>query len=330
MKKYEESNEIKQMREDFASFYDNDFKNDLQSIESDRKKFLIYFMCLASVATLIAAVLFYLLWRHYLSFLPEILLLIALPPITLFVICPCVYICGKPVKSFNEQSQQIIMKKFISFFEGFKYDKKGRININKIRRSKIIDFFTKRKHDDYFEGVYKNTKVKISEESFVEDQGKWTHDAYKGLLVEFDIGKPLSGVTTVIKNRGFFKFIYDNGRFEKFTTENITFESKFEVYTDDKNEAKSIFNNEFIEKILMVKSLFENKNIAFSFFDNSILIAIRSHEDLFKTSSLFMPTTNHKYLAKTFNLFLSILSIIEVLDLSNDSFFYDKYYKRLN
>jgi hypothetical protein len=122
--------------------------------------------------------------------------------------------------------------------------------------------------------------------------------------------------------------IYDNGLLpvynwlkDKFNSlqvvnlEDPTFENQFEVYSNDQIEARYLLTTTFMERLLSLSSMFDNK-IKCSFYNKKLLFMIDRGQDTFKTSSIFMPST-FVYDIKNILIEMSMLfQIIDTLKLS--------------
>ena len=81
-------------------------------------------------------------------------------------------------------------------------------------------------------------------------------------------------------------------------------------------KARYILTTAFMERMLKVKTAYKAKSLEFSFFDNKLLIAVKTKKDMFESTSLFKNTTNRKLINQTFEQFASILEIIDILKLN--------------
>ena len=104
---------------------------------------------------------------------------------------------------------------------------------------------------------------------------------------------------------------------------NKKFDSRYEVYSSDINNASNILNNELVDKIWKLNNIFAVKpdvsffdkpawitwDFRFSFYENKILITIPSYEKMFNpgkiNKSVFDITDFRNYL-KQINFILSI------------------------
>ena len=96
--------------------------------------------------------------------------------------------------------------------------------------------------------------------------------------------------------------------------EDIDFEKKWKVYSQDQIEARCLLNPKFMEQLKNVQKYFYGKKIDCSFWKNNLLIAIHTNEDMFETTSLFSSTLSYKNMRKVVTQFYSVFAIIEELN----------------
>ena len=228
-------------------------------------------------------------------------------------------IASSPILLYKKQAKNIVMPEFIKYFGDFKYTYMGTIDPDCIQRSLLFDDFNFRKGDDYFSGVYLNTKMIISEENmqYIKHEGKQTHtkEIFKGIIIHLEMNKNFSGQTIVLKDKGVFNFLNKAPGLQKVTLEDYIFEKEFEVYSNDQLEARYLLTTAFMERILKIKNAYKTNKIQLSFFNNSLLIAVNTKKNMFESTSLFKKTTDRKMINQTFDQFISIMSIIELLKL---------------
>lgn len=96
--------------------------------------------------------------------------------------------------------------------------------------------------------------------------------------------------------------------------EDIDFEKKWKVYSQDQIEARCLLNPKFMEQLKNVQKYFHGKKIDCSFWKNNLLIAIHTNEDMFETTSLFSSALSYKNMRKVVTQFYSVFAIIEELN----------------
>ena len=68
-----------------------------------------------------------------------------------------------------------------------------------------------------------------------------------------------------------------------------------------------------MEKMLEIKRLFYGKNIDFSFFDNKLLIAVHTRNDMFETTSLLTSALSYYKVREVVSQMHAIFAVIDVV-----------------
>lgn len=96
--------------------------------------------------------------------------------------------------------------------------------------------------------------------------------------------------------------------------EDIAFNKKWHVTTNNQVEARYILTPILMEKLNDVKKLFHGKYVDFGFFDNKLLIAVHTRKNMFETTSLFTPALDYQKVSEVVNQLYSVFSIIDILN----------------
>ena len=120
------------------------------------------------------------------------------------------------------------------------------------------------------------------------------------------IGNAISGM--MAKGKG-----TDGKELQNIKLEDPVFEKEWEVYATDQVEARYILTPALMERMLEIKRRFYGKSIEFSFFDNQVLIAVRTNKDMFETTSLFTPALAYHKVQEVVAQFYSVFSAVDLL-----------------
>ncbi len=127
----------------------------------------------------------------------------------------------------------------------------------------------------------------------------------KGNLA-LEIGSAIAGM--MAQNKG-----ADGKALQNIKLEDPVFEKEWEVYATDQVEARYILTPALMERMLEIKRRFYGKSIEFSFFDNQVLIAVRTNKDMFETTSLFTPALAYHKVQEVVAQFYSVFSAVDLL-----------------
>ncbi len=187
-----------------------------------------------------------------------------------------------------------------------------------LKDAELINNYDKCRVDDVFTGSVKDVPLEIAELKYVrivrhtdsDGRTRTSEDTvWKGVLVQFKMNKNFSGHTIVkpdalIKNLGF-------SRLKHTTLEDVVFEKKFDVFTDDEVEARYLLTTTFMERLTNIKTAFNAQNISCAFYQDKLILAIGTDRDLFSVASLFKPVNDEKQFFTMFEEINSLLYLIE-------------------
>ena len=114
----------------------------------------------------------------------------------------------------------------------------------------------------------------------------------------------VSNQYTIVQNKDAFDFI-------NYMSEDIQFEKKFDVFTDDEVEARYLITPSFMERLNEMQVAFTADKVSCAFYKKYLFIALHTSKDLFSICSLFKKIDEPK---QFFTMFEEILSIIKLID----------------
>lgn len=317
-----ENRNTEQLRAGFEKFFQTTLEPKFADMEAIRKKYLRFFIIglitMFIVIPAICAALFWIFLQqnngefHYHGDLPLGLIF--------FGLLILIAIVSSPIFFYKRKAKNKVMPEFIKYFGDFQYRFMNYIDNATISKSQLFDEYNTHLGDDYFEGTYQDVGMIISEEKLQlvrqKEKGVSVKNIFEGIIILLEMNKNFSGQTVVLKDKGFLNVFSKIRGLQKVALEDCLFEKEFEVYSNDQLEARYILTTAFMERMLKVREAYKSNKIQFSFFDNQLLIAITSPENMFESTSLFRKTTDRKMIDETFEQFISVMAIIEQLKLN--------------
>ena len=145
-------------------------------------------------------------------------------------------------------------------------------------------------------------------------------DKFKGLVINFDMKKNISGHTIIIENNeeNLFLKVLKPYNYEKVELEDVEFNNKFSVYTTNQIEARYVLTTSMMNRLLNLKQCFNSKYIRASFKGNQLVLAIQADKDLFRIASNWKKSEAVDYQTMFLEL-ISILKITDALNLQSDT-----------
>ncbi len=170
--------------------------------------------------------------------------------------------------------------------------------------------------DDVFKGEHKGVKLEVVEACYTKTSGKGedkeTQTYFDGVFVVLEMNKKFKGNTVVCPNN---LMLLENFGLKKTELEDVVFEKKYDVYTDDEIEARYLITPSFMERLKDMKTAFNTNWISCAFYNNQLIVAITTFENSFNVISLSKPLDNPEKYFQMFDEFLSIVKLIDYFKL---------------
>lgn len=181
-------------------------------------------------------------------------------------------------------------------------------NYEEYKISNLVSNFNRESFDDIFKGSYKNIPIEIVECNLSYKAGKNETTVFNGAVVKLKMNKNFKG-NTVIRPDSIFH-VAPNG-LKHTELEDINFEKKFDVFTDDEVEARYLITPSFMTRLNSMQRVFRADKVSCAFYEDSIYIGLHTNKDLFSICDLSKPVDDGK---QFFTMFEEILSIIKLID----------------
>lgn len=183
---------------------------------------------------------------------------------------------------------------------------------------------TSREDDDTFHGKYQDVEFVMDEVDFgwnSNNRHHTYHSMFKGLAMKFDLHKSINARVLILTKHSFTKI---PPNFERVNLEYEKFNKKYDVWVEKGNfagsgqiEARYLLNTVFIERLMQIQTSFKVNKMCCSVFGNTLLIMLSTNRDLFEMNHLFGRIDDTSQYSHLFEEFASVLSFIEVLNLSS-------------
>lgn len=221
-------------------------------------------------------------------------------------------------KTFENKVKGKVMPILCGCFGNLQWSQGVYPSLRILKDAELINNYDKCTVDDVFTGSVKDVPLEIAElkyvkiERYTDSDGRTRtreHIVWKGVLVQFKMNKNFSGHTIVkpdalVKNSGLSKLKHT-------TLEDVIFEKKFDVFTDDEVEARYLLTTAFMERLTNIVTAFKAKNISCAFYQDKLILAIGVNQDLFSVASLFKPVNDEK---QFFTMFEEINSLVHLIE----------------
>lgn len=176
------------------------------------------------------------------------------------------------------------------------------IPYNELIESGLFSDFTYSKNDDEFRGVYKGVQSAVSErECFFQTPMTEPSIVFKGLIIKFKSNKRIAQRTIIAsKRKSPIKFLLAfivtvlclsfrlgiENILNSVVAGVVVASVLYFTTSEDEVEARYLLTPTFIEKFSKLKKVMKADTVKCSFYNNSIMIAVRSEKDFFELGNL--------------------------------------------
>jgi hypothetical protein len=301
--------------EEVRELFDNNLKDHLKDLETQRKNISKNFllMALALALGIISVVLFH-----------ENVRGVILP---IFAILSIIYLAVKTSKIYSAYrdifKQKIVRKLINSIDENWEYDYQSYLDPNDYQRSNLFKIrYDRYSGDDLIQGQIDKTDFVFSElhteykttttDSKGNTKTQW-HTIFKGIIGHADFNKEIKGNTYVLPDTAeklFGKWgqkLQSDSRGDLVKLENPDFEREFAVFSTDQIEARYILTPSIMEALVEFKHIINN-NVYLSFIGSRMYFAISISANLFEPR-VFKSGLNFEDINSMYN-HLNIINLI--------------------
>lgn len=228
-----------------------------------------------------------------------------------------------PKRQYAKAYKEKILPEIAKFFGDFVYNLKGRIDVAKMRSSKILPGHDRYKSEDYFCGKYKGVEIEFSEihlqTKHKDSKGRTSYrTVFKGLAILLDMkSKKFYGHTTLQKDRGKITewFKEKTGSLKRANLVDPEFEKIFDVYTNDQVEARYLIDPLMVERLKGLQEEYHGEGITAAFFESKMLVLIQSSHNHFEPADLTIPAADPTSILTMKHEVEQIFSLIDRLSL---------------
>lgn len=288
---------------EFYTKYKSELLPVLSSLESIRKsKLAIVRSCyvVGTVATLCLCCLLFVV--GYSNHIITISLLY-------IVLSVCIFTGYTTKKDFEESAKIQIMPTICDLFNDLHWLNGFYENDEILKETSVIPNYSSSKVDDCFIGSYKDVKFDIVESEYSIGSGKGSHFVFKGVIIKLAMNKNFISHTVIKPNT--LLHLVSSSNLHRTNFEDIEFEKKYDVYTNDDVDARYLITPSFMKRLNNIKVCFKADEVSCAFYKHNLYIALATDKDLFSICSLEKPIDAEK---QYFTMLDEVMSIIKLID----------------
>lgn len=183
----------------------------------------------------------------------------------------------------------------------------------KFEASCLFPKYNSTSYDDIFTGKHKDVAYDIveSELSYISGKGDRRRKkvVFKGIIIKFSMNKNFNSHTIITPDT--LMHISPSSKLKHTVLEDVIFEKKFDVFTNNEVDARYLITPTFMERLNNMQTAFYATSTSCAFYENSLIVALSTGKDLFSLCSLDTPLDDPQ---QYFKMFEEILSIIKLID----------------
>ena len=312
----EEKQDLAQIfRDNFVKKYKNEVVPQIDTLEKERKQNLTKALCICAGLIILSIIMFVVM-----SALNTDSKLLNIPALIFFI---SFIVYGIIQHRFEHKLKEKIMPIVCKCFPDLKWSLITRERFEEASHlykiSNLLNDFNHISFDDCFYGSFDNVNFAVEEccakkITHTRSGGKTQKQEqiiFDGAIITVDMNKNFKGNTVVRPDSIFNNVFGPSFKLHKTKLEDVEFEKKFDVFTDDDVEARYLLTTAFMERLNKMQTAFKADKVSVSFFEEKLYIALHTRKDLFKLGSLTKSVCDEK---QFFTMFEEILSIVMLID----------------
>lgn len=187
------------------------------------------------------------------------------------------------ISKLKDLTKNIVVPEIKKAFGDLNWSADYEIGVDEASSLAVFPDFQRINTNDYYSGVYNGVYFEIFNPNLLQKRSSKNHTYYvtvfDGVVVKLKVNKQFKGHTIITKDTLFHSS--PNSRLKRTELEDITFEQKYDVFTDDEIEARYLITTSFINRLNQLKTVFLAKEIECVFKDEFVYF-IFEKEDAFE------------------------------------------------
>jgi hypothetical protein len=232
------------------------------------------------------------------------------------------YWVTEPKRQYVKSYKKKILPQIAQTLGNLHYIAKGKLIVDSLKLSKIVPRYNRQECEDYFFGEYKGAKIELSEIKLEYESGsgddKTVKTVFDGLVFLINVPKDIFGHTVLRPNQaGFFEWFSEKSLgLERANLVSPEFEDIYDVYTNDQVEARYLVHPKMIENFTALSKEYEGGRLSAEYYNGRLLLLLPSKAKHFEPAGIHIEATNIDTLIEMKHELISVLSIVDELELA--------------
>jgi hypothetical protein len=191
-----------------------------------------------------------------------------------------------PAGAHELRLQEQVLARIVPFFGDLRYSSEPDLAPSRYYDWLVLPSFSKSYCEDQIEGSYRGVPLKLAEIRLQyqyrsrHSSGSSTGVAFKGLMIDFELGQEYPGVT-LIRSRG--STMNDRFHLDE-ALEQVSDDLGFEVYATGDAPGATLADARFLARLAEISARFEARQLFASFHADRLVMLIDHKEDFFEMS----------------------------------------------
>ena len=220
-------------------------------------------------------------------------------------------------RNYNELVLEIVAPNIASVFGDIKWSSIGSSKslYDYVSSGLIETQYVGTQETNSFRGILNGVDFEFSELVVynVDKNRRSASKAFEGMVARFSLSKKFRSHTLVTTNGK----KYEN--LDHTILEDVVFEKKYDVYTNNEVEARYLITPSFMERFNNIQKVFKCKSARCAFFNGELLLALEGANLRCATGDIYISLKDYKVVLEFYNKVMEMLDLIEYFKLDNDA-----------
>ncbi len=268
----------------FAAYFDREIAPHLRRMEKERLQRRTRIITGAAIAVIVTAVIAGGLFLLFESLPVTFIAVVLIGTLGLFL-------AWRPAAAYKTMVRDVVMGPTCRFFGDLAYfaEAQDRFPYSRFRAIGVTPSANRVHLEDLFVGSHRDTAFQVVEAKLRQKGQKSSRTVFHGLLFVIDVPKTFTCRVLISRDHGFFNKIvgFFKGDMERVEVQDPDFEALFEVYADNRVEAKLLVSQGLQASLVALCDDHAAKTLTAAFADGALLLALPMNTKMFEVGSVW-------------------------------------------
>jgi len=213
--------------------------------------------------------------------------------------------------NFEKSAKKTILSLVCSCFEKLSWIEGKYPFAFEFLNSLLIKNYSTVTFDNVFSGRHNGIGFDVVEAEFIHKTDQSFDTVFKGVMVKIKLNENFNGHTVMTSNMGFHSNL--RSHLQKLNMANVNFEKKFDVYSDNEDEARAFITSQFMAKLRDLRIAFNSYQVDCAFYSKNLYITLQLSNNLLTVGTFDEKMSDSQQFNKMFNGIFAIMQTIDFL-----------------